>query len=595
MKHYASQISSIDVQAAMLGSRESRDIAQFRRAQRDPRRLYRLPSRLIQAVDHDPIKEFMEGNANNNRQKVLLDAAWSSHRQHRQPQLSTDIAPECSTNEETRIPNSVERFGDLRDRAARALTLQQYDHPRRIVAEAVRQGFYVLRSSNANAVLTQLIEIARPRSSAPPLVCPSDSILRCLPNFCRRCNQLQEDIEAHHQDHYNEIDLYCGILDLRQCVAVGARCPFCISNAEMSWTHRFKEMTGTGEFNAHLKLHLDRDVNPHDVRCPHPRCKQKSFVCREGLLHHFYDNHGMDSVRYLVTCYRSEELVQIPGINYDNPFQDGNRRRLDRDEIDVLNSPLLDLTGGARRTWHKSEQGTYDCEECGKSFKTSTGLGRHQNRSCSGEPEFLRSERGSYDCAECHKSFRTIKALKAHRKDPCSENSDSFKPQKSGRGTYDCANCRKSFKSIRGITIHSADCAGCAKGFADVHTSRLDGAGQDLDSHGTKAANCPMGNTMGSGSSDGLIAQPPSKRVVVAQRAREAKQARRAVKEAANTNQFLQLQRPAKAWERIAESRDKDLAQRVEDASRVHQVEAFAEGAAETLSSASLVEVIVLD
>jgi hypothetical protein len=119
--------------------------------------------------------------------------------------------------------------------------------------------------------------------------------------LCHRCDTWFDqltDLREHYRHHFEELDLYCGILRLRNIVVSAGRCPFCLGNSTWArWGEYEKVVTAfttSDDFTNHLRSHFAELCQQHNlVQCPHPRCVDGVAYSWQDLVHHFYDIHAI--------------------------------------------------------------------------------------------------------------------------------------------------------------------------------------------------------------------------------------------------------------------------------------------------------------
>ena len=209
----------------------------------------------------------------------------------------------------TKLPNSIERLGDLRNRAIRGRILRRYDFNRRILGDSVEHSLTCNLAQDFR--LLSLINLCDARK--PPRIffagqhaeekngrlfctrCPTsfaqasstmyEHLRSCSlyngigvrraqrKHHCRRCDNWFNGVsafEAHCTDYYAEIDLFCGILSIRGLVVAGGRCPFCLADSTKSWLGRMQEYIDSDAFVRHISTHLPRLPSHLIIDCPHP-------------------------------------------------------------------------------------------------------------------------------------------------------------------------------------------------------------------------------------------------------------------------------------------------------------------------------------
>ena len=362
-KHYQDPLINVNLQASMAGEEDSTNVAQFRRVHRVDDAPIVLSSKVLQSVKRDPVLLNLEFKKRESRRHKLMKAAWTYERQCWFKNAEKRQTPRQLVNVDTKIPNSIERFGDLRRRPARASVVLRYNEDRALVAEAVRKQEHQLRSIGGISTASALTRIARESHKTSLYfkgekelinisnnscnhcgisfnryvlvfsrqcdiaadfyrtlsgISNSEHIHHCTshrklqkqggfrrrPRHCRRCDLWFEDskqFKGHCQDHFYEIDMFCGILEIGGLVAAGGRCPFCIADSVYTWDQRMSEFIQGSLFEEHLRLHFLERLDYHFIACPHPLCLSRMSMSMEDLLHHFYDDHGITDVANLLS------------------------------------------------------------------------------------------------------------------------------------------------------------------------------------------------------------------------------------------------------------------------------------------------------
>ncbi|KAL9057410.1 MAG: hypothetical protein Q9162_002355 [Coniocarpon cinnabarinum] len=461
-KHYADSLIPCDLQAHMSGEKGFSDLALFRRVQRRIQMPVHLPSRYLQSINTDPEVLSLEGEARYQARDKLVQASWI-HLCAQWDEGDTYVDSLGKKLAREALPRSIERYGDLRQRATRAAILHQYDMGRNKISHAFSSG---CNGSRDTAVLDALIELAT-QAKPPPFFFEGDSQIehfckrpskcrdvgecvhmdtrvrrineakangRCVPEFCRRCDEwfsTGKDFEAHLQAHFEAEDPFCGMIKMRGLMVTGARCPFCMSSAQLTWRHRMAEFGDKRSLLRHLCTHVEAHDKESPIKCPHPACSLAADMsCREDLLHHLYDTHGLIEVHELLNERPKAYIRDIIA----RSVKEVQERESARDGFvldDLSCDPKLPCTSFGHKTWEFKEERPW-APEFEEELRSATALAKADGKSAG--HKFILDD-SSYDPSLAHTSFRLAQTQKAQPKKVTGSKKGS--PRKRRKGFHD--------------------------------------------------------------------------------------------------------------------------------------------------------------
>jgi len=99
------------------------------------------------------------------------------------------------------------------------------------------------------------------------------------------------DYREHCKRHWDEVDMFCGLLHHQQVVFISGRCPFCMANEELPWEERMFEFDIPSAFSTHMERHFTI-IGDKPSPCPHPRCTKIKYLSTE-LKEHLEDVHSL--------------------------------------------------------------------------------------------------------------------------------------------------------------------------------------------------------------------------------------------------------------------------------------------------------------
>ncbi|KAL9093214.1 MAG: hypothetical protein Q9159_000391 [Coniocarpon cinnabarinum] len=461
-KHYADSLIPCDLQAHMSGEKGFSDLALFRRVQRRIQMPVHLPSRYLQSINTDPEVLSLEGEARYQARDKLVQASWI-HLCAQWDEGDTYVDSLGKKLAREALPRSIERYGDLRQRATRAAILHQYDMGRNKISHAFSSG---CNGSRDTAVLDALIELAT-QAKPPPFFFEGDSQIehfckrpskcrdvgecvhmdtrvrrideakangRCVPEFCRRCDEwfsTGKDFEAHLQAHFEAEDPFCGMIKMRGLMVTGARCPFCMSSAQLTWRHRMAEFGDKRSLLRHLCTHVEAHDKESPIKCPHPACSLAADMsCREDLLHHLYDTHSLIEVHELLNERPKAYIRDIIARSVKEVQEQESAR--DGFVLDDLScDPKLPCTSFGHKTWKFKEERPW-APEFEEELRSATALAKADGKSAG--HKFILDD-SSYDPSLAHTSFRLAQTQKAQPKKVTGSKKGS--PRKRRKGFHD--------------------------------------------------------------------------------------------------------------------------------------------------------------
>lgn len=159
------------------------------------------------------------------------------------------------------------------------------------------------------------------------------------PEYCFRCNKWYgtiNEFREHCEQHLKEIDMFCGILRCRGLVASAGRCPFCLSDPQLTlwkdWHKMMQQFDNTAKFSLHLKGHLESLQGLQKISCPHPLCTQNNAIDLkdlQALQVHFNDDHGIDeAVRIdFSEVNSSRKILELPSEELNRPTESESNKR----------------------------------------------------------------------------------------------------------------------------------------------------------------------------------------------------------------------------------------------------------------------------
>ena len=168
------------------------------------------------------------------------------------------------------------------------------------------------------------------------------------PEYCFRCNKWYRTINEfreHCEKHLKEIDMFCGILRCRGLIASAGRCPFCLSDSQLTlwkdWHKMMQQFDNSATFSRHLKSHLQSLHGQQKISCPHPLCiqnKAHDLKDLQNLQKHFDDDHGIDEASRIdfSEVNSSRQIPELPSeeLNQCTESEPNKRQRSSTDGIE---------------------------------------------------------------------------------------------------------------------------------------------------------------------------------------------------------------------------------------------------------------------
>ncbi len=344
-------------------------IIALRRNRRLKRLPSKLPSRAQQAYLKEWREATWEGLDRENARRKCTAAAWKRYQESWSENYDLEQLPKHRPL--PGIEGSVECWGNLNEPYTKSQIMMQHDSNRRTLRDEVVNPEYSLRSSPALDSMMCLAtrdythpalfyEGTEPLESTSGILkcrfCRTDvakmyvfknfswtitnhmhrttlkmrlkHVLACAtsrktllsaehfkPEHCLRCNIWFDQLEPfreHCKHHLESLDAYCGILRLRNIVVSAGRCPFCLGDPKLNSQGEYEQVirgfTTSDKFLTHLNSHITKlRRSDQPARCPHPRCSGGRDYSLEDLLHHFYDDHGIQG-----DLFGTEHFPTIP-------------------------------------------------------------------------------------------------------------------------------------------------------------------------------------------------------------------------------------------------------------------------------------------
>jgi hypothetical protein len=148
--------------------------------------------------------------------------------------------------------------------------------------------------------------------------------------YCYRCNiwfSTLPEFQEHCEQHFMELDTFCGLVWHGSTYIIPARCPFCLSEQDHPWETCLWEFTTYRALNAHLSQHLVEDLNWEDPICSHPLCTAQKLASKDALLDHFRVTHGLLS-KCMKSLYElSSKTGTFSGTAFPRPRAIGSHKR----------------------------------------------------------------------------------------------------------------------------------------------------------------------------------------------------------------------------------------------------------------------------